>query len=70
VEVVKRIKNALGYWVWFTLITLPPEPYRMPQALSLETPETLTMGDLRDRLLGFDKDEYTGRYVLRVRVLG
>jgi len=42
----------------------------MPQALSLETPETLTMGDLRDRLLGFDKDEYTGRYVLRVRGLG
>jgi hypothetical protein len=42
----------------------------MPQALSLETPETLTMGDLRNRLLGFDKDEYTGRYVLRVRGLG
>jgi len=42
----------------------------MPQALSLETPETLTMGDLRERLLGFDKDEYLGRYVLRVRGLG
>ncbi|WP_066795162.1 hypothetical protein [Caldivirga sp. MU80] len=42
----------------------------MPQALSLETPETLTMGELRRRLEGFDKDEYTGRYVLKVRGLG
>jgi hypothetical protein len=42
----------------------------MPQALSLETPETLTMGELRQRLLGYDFSEYWGRYYLRVRGLG
>ena len=42
----------------------------MPQALSLETPETLTMGELRQRLLGYDFSKYWGRYYLRVRGLG
>ena len=46
----------------------------MPESslTSVETSETqtLTMRELRERLLGFDKDEYTGRYVLKVRGLG
>ena len=43
----------------------------MPQA-SLEPAQTVTlnMRELRQRLLGFDKDEYTGNWVLRIRGLG
>jgi hypothetical protein len=40
----------------------------MPE--SITQTETLRMGELRQRLLGFDKDEYTGRYYLRIRGLG
>jgi len=49
-------------------------PNRMPQASlsTVETSETqtLTMRELRERLLGFDRDEHLGRYYLRVRGLG
>jgi len=42
---------------------------RMPGS-SVSAVETLTMRELRERLLGFDKDEYTGRWVLRIRGIG
>jgi len=43
----------------------------MPES-SLSSVETVTlnMRELRGRLLGFDKDEYAGNWVLRVRGLG
>jgi len=41
----------------------------MPESIA-QTVETLRMEDLRRRLEGFDKDEYWGRYYLRVRGLG
>jgi hypothetical protein len=41
----------------------------MPESMA-QTVETLRMEDLRQRLLGFDKDEYWDRYYLRVRGLG
>jgi len=37
---------------------------------SLASVETLTMRELRGRLLGFDRDEHLGNWVLRVRGLG
>jgi len=43
----------------------------MPQAsLSTVETQTLTMRELRQRLLGFDKDEHLGNWVLRIRGLG
>jgi len=41
----------------------------MPES-SLASVETLTMRELRQRLLGFDKDEHLGRYYLRIGGLG
>jgi len=48
-----------------------PNLTRMPgSSLSAVETVSLNMRELRERLLGYDKDEYTGNWVLRVRGFG